>query len=43
MKRIGLLLFAVLLLLTGCTVTTLSNVDVGSNMKNLSFELINKQ
>lgn len=38
MKRIGLLLFAVLLLLTGCTVTTLSNVDVGSNIKTILTE-----
>ena len=35
MKRLVLLLFAVLLLMTGCTVTTLSNVDVGSNIKTI--------
>lgn len=35
MKRLVLLFFAVLLLMTGCTVTTLSNVDVGSNIKTI--------
>ena len=35
MKRLVLLFFAVLLIMTGCTVTTLSNVDVGSNIKTI--------
>lgn len=35
MKRLVILLFAVLLLMTGCTVTTLSNVDMGSNIKTI--------
>lgn len=33
MKKLVLLLFAIALLMTGCTVTTLSNVDIGSNIK----------
>ena len=35
MKKLVVLLSAVLLLMTGCTVTTLSNVDIGSNVKTL--------
>lgn len=38
MKRIVILLLAVLLLMTGCTVTTLSKVDVGSNIKTILTE-----
>lgn len=38
MKKLVVLLSAVLLLMTGCSVTTLSRVDIGSNMKTLLTE-----
>ena len=38
MKKIIVLLSVILLLMTGCTVTTLSSVDVGSNIKVLLSE-----
>lgn len=40
MKRIVVLLSVVLLLMTGCSVTTLSNVDIGKNIKTLLTEKI---
>ncbi len=38
MKRLVVLLCVIMLLMTGCTVTTLSNVDIGSNIKTLLTE-----
>ncbi len=38
MKRLVVLLSAVLLLMTGCSVTVLSSVDIGSNIKTLLAE-----
>lgn len=38
MKRIIVLLSAVVLLMTGCSAVTLSNVDIGSNIKTLLTE-----
>ena len=41
MKRIVVLLSTVLLLMTGCSVGTLSNVDIGKNIKTLLTEKTN--
>ncbi len=38
MKRIIVLLSAITLLMTGCSVVTLSNVDIGNNIKTLLTE-----
>ena len=38
MKKLIVLLSVILLLVTGCSITTLSNVDIGSNMKTILSE-----